>query len=92
MKVRSASLSKGLEPIFGASAATAPATAVFEGTEDATGAATGFALEEMPDIPILPVSESNKPPTDGEALTTTSGSATSAEIMSPIACATMNAL
>ena len=92
MKVRSASLSKGLEPIFGASAATAPATAVLEGMEDATGAATGFALDEMPDIPILPVRESNKPPTDGDALTSTSGSTASPATMSPIACATMNAL
>lgn len=92
MKVRSASLSKGLIPAFGASEVTVPVTAVPEGVVDATGAATGLALEEIPDIPILPVSESNNPPTDGAAVTTTSGSTVSPVIMSPRACATMNAL
>ena len=86
------SLSRGLEPSFGASDVIVPTVAVPEGAEDATGAATGFALEEIPDIPILPVSESNNPPTEGDALTTTSGSTTSPVITSPIACATMNAL
>lgn len=85
MKLLSASLSKSLEPIFGTSDARAPIAAVPEGVEDATGAATGFALEEIPDIPILPVSESNNPPTDGDALTTTSGSTTSPVTMSPMA-------
>ena len=92
MKVRSASLSKSLVPVLGASNVTVPATAVPEGVEDATGAATGLALEEIPDIPILPVSESNNPPTEGAAFTTTSGSTISPVIMSPIACETMNAL
>lgn len=92
MKFRSASLSNGLEPIFGASDATAPIAAVLDGVADATGAATGFALEEMPDIPMLPVKESNSPPTDGDTLTTTSGSTISPVIISPIASATINAL
>ena len=92
MKVLSVSLSKGLEPVLLASDVTVPITALLEGLEVATGAATGFALEEMLDIPMLPVSESNKPPTDGDALTTTSGSTTSPVIMSPIACAAINAL
>lgn len=92
MKVRSTSLSNGLEPVLLASDVTVPVTALLVGFEDATGGATGFALEEMLDIPMLPVSESNKPPTDGDALTTTSGSTTSPVIMSPIACATIDAL
>lgn len=91
MKVRSASLSRGLEPNFGASDVTAPITAVLEVVEVATGAATGLVLVEMPDIPILPVSESSNPPTEGDALTTTSGSTTSPVITSPIACATIHA-
>jgi len=53
------------------------------------GRATGFALEEMP---ILPVSESNRPPTEGAAVTITSSSTVSPVIMSPMACATINAL
>ena len=68
MKVRSASFSGFLGPIFGESE---PPEAVVELVEVATGAATGFGLAE---IPILPVNESNKPPTDGPAFTTTSGS------------------
>lgn len=88
MKVRSASLSRAFEPIFGASEVTVPLTAVLEVAEVATGPATGFALA---DIPILPVSESNNPPTDGDTFTTTSGSTTSPAIRSPIACATINA-
>ena len=85
MKVRSASLSRGLVPTLGASDAILPVTVVLEGFVDETGAATGFALEEIPVIPMLPVSESNNPPTEGDALTNTSGSTTSPPIMSPIA-------
>jgi len=92
MKFRSVSLSKGLEPSFGVSAVTVPIEAAPDGVVDATGAATGFALDDIPAIPMLPVKESNNPPTDGAAFTTTSGSTTSPTIMSPIACATMNAL
>lgn len=88
MKDLSASLSKGL----GTSELRVPATVLLEGVADVLGDATGFALAEIPDIPMLPVNESNKPPTDGDALTRTSGSTTSPVITSPIASATMNAL
>lgn len=87
MKVRRASLSNGLKPVFGASDAIAPVAV--PGAEDATGPATGFGLA---DIPILPVKESSNPPTDGDTFTITSGSTTSPETMSLIACATTNAL
>lgn len=79
IKFLSKSLSS-LDPALGASDAAAPVVAAPDGEEDATGAATGFALDE---IPMLPVSESNNPPTDGDALTITSGSAVSPETMSP---------
>lgn len=82
----------GLKVPWEASDTTAPTTEADELVEVVTGAATGFALAEMLVIPILPVSESNNPPTEGDELTTTSGSTKSPEIMSPIACATMNAL
>lgn len=67
----------------------APPRAVLEVEEAGTGAAAGFAL---PEIPILPVRESNNPPTDGETLTTTSGSGVSPATTSPTACATIKAL
>lgn len=70
MEVLSASLSKSL----GASELRAPAAVLLEGRGDGLGEATGFALEEIPDIPMLPVNESNNPPTDGDARTRTSGS------------------
>lgn len=92
MKDLSTSLSNGLDPIFGASDITAPVTAVPEIVDAATGAATGFALADIPEIPILPVRESSNPPTEGDAATTTSGSTASPSIMSPIVCATINAL
>lgn len=79
MKFLSRSLSS--RPDLGASNAAAPVKVDPAGEEeDATGAATGFGLDV---IPMLPVSESNNPPTDGEAATTTSGSAVSPEMMSP---------
>ena len=78
MKFLSRSLSRS--PDLGASDAAAPVIEDWE-EEAATGAAaTGLGLVE---IPMLPVSESNNPPTDGEAVTTTSGSAVSPETMSP---------
>lgn len=89
MKERIASLSRDLKPIFGASDAIAPLAAAPEAVDPATGAATGFALAE---IPILPVRESNNPPTDGDALMTISGSVTSPVMMSPIMWPTINAL
>lgn len=90
MKVRRASLSMGLEAALGVSDMTAPVIEVPEATGAAIGAATGFALAEMLDMPILPVSVSNNPPTDAEELTT-SGSTISPEIISPMVCATINA-
>ena len=80
MKLLSRSLSSS--PPLGASDAAAPVMEEPEEEEEAaTGAAaTGLGLDE---IPMLPVSESNNPPTDGEAATTTSGSAVSPETMSP---------
>lgn len=92
MKDLSTSLSKGRDPILGASDVTAPIAAVPEIVDAATGAATGFALAEMLEIPILPVRESSNPPTEGDAATTTSGSTASPSIMSPIVCATVNTL
>ncbi|MFS8002921.1 hypothetical protein Hanom_Chr13g01207741 [Helianthus anomalus] len=89
MKLRSASLSRFLGPTFGASDVMEPPPMAVELVEAATGGATGFGLVEMP---ILPVRESNKPPTEGPALTTTSGSGISDVIMSPRTWATMNAL
>lgn len=92
MKDRSTSLSKGREPIFGESDINVPLKAFPEAVDPATGAATGFALAEIPEIPILPVRESSNPPTEGDEAVTTSGSIASPSIMSPIACATINAL
>lgn len=89
IKFRSKSLSKGLTPPFKDSDWAAPTGDETEAVGAATGAAIGFARAE---IPILPVNESNSPPTDGPELTITSGSATSPVIMSPITCATINAL
>ena len=86
------SLSKGLDPIFGASDIAAPVTAVPDIVEAATGKATGFALAEILVIPMLPVRVSSSPPTEGDAATTTSGSIVSPTTMSPIVCATANAL
>jgi hypothetical protein len=80
IKFLSKSLSSNLDPALGASDAVAPVIAAPDGLDDATGAATGLALDE---IPMLPVSESNNPPTDGDTLTTTSGSTVSPEMMSP---------
>ena len=82
-------MSRDLEPIFGASDARVPLTEVLEVADAAIGVATGFAL---PDIPMLPVRESNNPPTEGDALATTSGSVISPVTMSPIVCTTINAL
>lgn len=81
----------GLEVLLGVSDMAAPATEAPEVAEAETGAATGFVLEEMLDIPMLPVSESNSPPTEGDELTTTSGSTKSPVLMSPTVCATINA-
>lgn len=81
MKLLSSSLSS--KPALGASDAVAPVIKEpdWEEEEEATGAAaTGLGLDE---IPMLPVNESNNPPTDGEADTTTSGSEVSPEMMSP---------
>lgn len=47
IKVRSASLSKGLIPVFGVSDARVTVTAMPEGVEDATSVATGLALEKI---------------------------------------------
>lgn len=84
MKLRSASFSGFLGP---ASEAAARAVELVEAA--ATGGATGFGLAEMP---ILPVKESNNPPTEGPAFTTTSGSWKSDVIISPRIWATINAL
>lgn len=92
IKDRNVSLSIGLKLLFGASDTIAPVTVVPEVVEAATGAATGLDLAEMLDIPMLPVKESNNPPTEGEGFTTTSGSSISPLITSPKACATINAL
>lgn len=73
----------GLEVLLGASITTLPAAEAPEVVEAATGAAAGFALAEMLGMPMLPVSESNNPPTEGDELTTTSGSCTSPATMSP---------
>lgn len=88
--MHSASLSIGLEVFLEPSVAalTAEAPKVLEAV---AGAAIGFALAEIPDMPILPVIESNKPPTDEDELMT-SVSKESPVIMSPIVCATIVAL
>lgn len=91
MKDLRTSLSKGLDPI-GASDIAAPIKAVPDIVEAATGEATGFALAEILEIPMLPVRESSSPPTEGDAATTTSGSTASPTTMSPSVCATTNAL
>uniref|UniRef100_A0A7C8YTK2 Uncharacterized protein n=1 Tax=Opuntia streptacantha TaxID=393608 RepID=A0A7C8YTK2_OPUST len=90
MKLCNASLSRPLEPAFGVSDIREPARAPADVGEAATDGAAGLALAEMPDIPMLPVKESNKPPT-GDALTAISGSAISPVIMSPMTFATINA-
>lgn len=75
----------GLEVLLRASDTTEPTMEAPEVPEAATGAATGLALAEMLVMPMLPVSESNNPPTEGDELTTTSGSIISPETISPIA-------
>ena len=91
MKDRMTSLSMDLDELLGGSDDVAPLEDEFE-EDEAAGAATGFVLADNPVIPMVPVSESSKPPTDGEELETTSGSSSSPEIRSPIECATDKAL
>lgn len=86
------SLSMGLEVLLGASDITVPTNEAPEVVKATTGAKAGFALAEMPDIPILPVRESSNPPTEGDELVTTSGSAKSPVTISPKVCATTQAL
>lgn len=80
-----------LDELLGASDDAAPVAEEPE-TVEATGAATGLALADNPVIPMVPVSESSNPPTDGDELETTSGSTISPVIRSPMECATKNAL
>lgn len=92
IKVRNASLSIGLDVFLGSSDEIKPVPEAADVFDIETDGGTGFARADMTPIPILSVKESNNPPTEGDELTTTSGSPESPKSMSPIVCATINDL